>query len=198
MTPGVVTLAPSDTVHAAALLMARDSIGHVCVVEHDRLCGVVSERDLFSLQRIGLARLSRVITQAPDVASLAHCARDIHRLIDQMLAQGIAVAQLTQIITLLNDHVTRRAIQLVLADSDVAGMPFTWLAFGSEGREEQTLKTDQDNGIVFVPPKGRDVEEVRKALAGGAAHQHRPGCLRLSFMHRQHHGRKSGVLSVAG
>jgi len=164
MSRDVFALAPSDTVHEAALAMARKSIGHVCVVENGRLRGVVSERDLFSLQRIGLARLSRVIAQAPDVASLARHARDIHRLIDQMLAQGISVAQLTQIIALLNDHVTRRAIELVLVESGMPDVSFTWLSFGSEGREEQTLKTDQDNGILFALPTDRQAEDVRKIL----------------------------------
>jgi CBS domain-containing protein len=164
MTAPVFALAPSDTVHEAALLMARETIGHVCVVENGRLRGVVSERDLFSLQRIGLARLSRVIAQAPDVNSLARHARDIHRLIDQMLVQGVSVAQLTQVITLLNDHVTRRVIELVLAESGAPSVPFTWLAFGSEGRQEQTLKTDQDNGMLFLLPTGRDAETVRQEL----------------------------------
>ena len=164
MTSKVTALAPSDTVHAAALVMARESIGHVCVVEKGRLRGVVSERDLFSLQRIGLARLSRIIAKAPDIASLARHARDIHRLIDQMLAQGISVTQLTQIIALLNDHVTRRAIELVLAESGAPDLSFTWLSFGSEGREEQTLKTDQDNGILFVLPRGRKADGLRKTL----------------------------------
>ena len=164
MTTDVFALAPSDTVHEATLVMARESIGHVCVVENGRLRGVVSERDLFSLQRIGLAKLSRVIAEAPEIGSLARHARDIHRLIDQMQAQGVSVAQLTQVITLLNDHVTRRAIELVLAETGVPEVPFTWLAFGSEGREEQTLKTDQDNGILFVPPTGHKAEAVRQAL----------------------------------
>jgi CBS domain-containing protein len=164
MTANVFALAPLDTVHEAALLMARESIGHVCVVENGRLRGVVSERDLFSLQRVGLARLSRVIAQAPDVDSLARHARDIHRLIDQMLVQGVSVSQLTQVITLLNDHVTRRVIELVLAESGTPSVPFTWLAFGSEGRQEQTLKTDQDNGMLFLLPAGRDAETVRQEL----------------------------------
>lgn len=164
MSRNVLSLTPADTVHAAALIMARESIGHVCVVEQGRLRGVVSERDLFSLQRIGLARLSRVIAEAPNVTELARHAQEIHRLIDQMLAQGISVAQLTQIIALLNDRVTRRAIELVLAESGVSNVAFTWLSFGSEGREEQTLKTDQDNGILFVLPRGHRADDVRSIL----------------------------------
>ena len=164
MTPNPISLATTDTVHDAALLMARKSIGHVCLVENGKLRGVISERDLFSLQRIGLARLARTIAQAPDVASLARLTPDIHRLIDQMLAQGVSVAQLVQIITQLNDHVARRVIELMLAEGDAPEVPFTWLSFGSEGRAEQTLKTDQDNGILFVVSKGRKAEAVRKKL----------------------------------
>jgi len=164
MTPTVIALAPSATIYEAALVMARESIGHVCLVENGRLRGVVSERDLFSLQRIGLARLSRVIAQAPDIAGLARHARDIHRLIDQMLAQGVSVTQLNRIISQLNDRVTQRVIELVLAESGTPDVAFTWMAFGSEGRLEQTLKTDQDNGILFLPPTGHKAEAVRQQL----------------------------------
>ncbi len=164
MTPQVHTLPPQATAHEAAVLMADRGIGHVCLVEDGKLAGVVSERDLFSLQRIGLVNLSRSITGAPDLQALARHGRDIRRLIDQMLVQGASVAQLLQIITLLNDHVARRAIGLTLAETGMPGVAFSWISFGSEGRQEQTLKTDQDNGIVFEPARGRSTEAVRAEL----------------------------------
>jgi len=164
MTARVFSLPPQATAHEAALLMAHQGIGHVCVVEDGRLTGVVSERDLFSLQRIGLVNLSRAITHAPDVATLARHGQDIHRLIDQMLVQGVSVAQLSQIITLLNDHIARRVIELVLGETGMPSVPFSWIAFGSEGRQEQTLKTDQDNGMLFALPPGKSAEAARAEL----------------------------------
>ena len=164
MTRQPLSLPPRAPAHEAALLMARMGVGHVCVVEDGRLAGIVSERDLFSLQRIGLVHLSRAIISAPDVAALARLSQDIQRFIDQMLVQGASVAQLMQIVTLLNDHVTRRVIALCLAAPGAPATPFVWLSFGSEGRQEQTLKTDQDNGILFVPPPGRSAESVRREL----------------------------------
>jgi len=125
---------------------------------------VLSERDLFSLQRVGLVNLSRSIPRATSVASLAALGRDVHRLIDQMLVQGATVEQVTDIITLLNDHLTRRAIELALLEYGEPDVAFSWLAFGSEGRREQTLKTDQDNGILFRVPEGRTAESVRRQL----------------------------------
>jgi CBS domain-containing protein len=164
MTRRPLSLSPQAAVYEAAALMARMGFGHVCVVENDRLTGVVSERDLFSLQRVGLVQLSRSITHAPDLATLTRLGRDIHRVIDQMLVQGASVAQLTQIITLLNDHITRRVITLCVAEAGAPPVAFTWLSFGSEGRQEQTLKTDQDNGILFVPPAGKSAQAVRAEL----------------------------------
>jgi CBS domain-containing protein len=164
MTRLPLSMPPHAAAHEAAALMARMGFGHVCVVEGGRLIGVVSERDLFSLQRVGLVQLSRSITHAPDIATLVSLGNDIHRVIDQMLVQGASVTQLTQIITQLNDHITRRVITLCVAENGMPSVPFTWLSFGSEGRREQTLKTDQDNGILFIAPDGRSAKDVRAEL----------------------------------
>ncbi len=164
MSPRPHALPPAAFAQEAAMLMAHKGIGHLCVVEDERLIGVVSERDLFSLQRVGLVNLSRSITHAPDLAALVRLGQDVHRLVGQMLAQGASVGQLTQIITLLNDHVTHRIIELTLAARAAPPFEFAWLSFGSEGRREQTLKTDQDNGIVFVPPPGMNAEQARETL----------------------------------
>lgn len=164
MTPAPASLGSQSLALEAALLMASHGFRHVCVVDDERLVGVLSERDLFSLQRVGIANLSRTIARAPDPAALAAVGRDVARLIDQMLAQGVSVEQLAQIITLLNDQMTRRVIDLCAERHPYPLPAFTWLAFGSEGRGEQTLKTDQDNGILFVPAPGEDAEGLRARL----------------------------------
>ncbi len=164
MTPNPRTLPPQASAHEAMVLMARHAIGHLGIVEHDRLVGVISERDLFSLQRIGLVRLTRDITAAPDIDALARLSHDIHRLIEHLLAQGVAVARLMQIVALLNDHVTRRAIALCVVAHAPVRAAFSWLAFGSEGRHEQTLKTDQDNGMLIVPAPDQSADAARAEL----------------------------------
>jgi CBS domain-containing protein len=133
------------------------------VVDQGQETGVLSERDLFALQRIGLVNLSRSIIQAPDIATLRRLGGDIQRLADQMLVQGASVEQLTQLIVTLNDLLTRRVIDLCLTDTQ-ALPAFTWLSFGSEGRLEQILRTDQDNGIVFQVPAGATARALRQSL----------------------------------
>ena len=164
LTRDPLSLSPDAPAHEAALLMAQHGFGHVCVVEHEKLVGVVSERDLFSLQRVGLVSLSRAITRAESIEDLAERATDVQRLVHQMLAQGASVEQITHIITALNDHLTRRVILLVEAELGKPAVPYVWLAFGSEGRHEQTLVTDQDNGILFNAGSSESADAVRQQL----------------------------------
>lgn len=148
----------------AALLMAEHHFAHICVTDEDnRLIGVVSERDLFALQRVDLVHLARTIGTANHLQALIALRDNVSRLVDSMLAHGADSGQVVKIITTLNDITVRRVLELNLKKHD-PGIPFTWLTFGSEGRQEQTLLTDQDNGILFDVPDHMTASQVREQL----------------------------------
>ncbi|SOB75967.1 CBS domain-containing protein [Marinobacter sp. LV10R510-11A] len=148
----------------AALLMAEHHFAHLCVVDEEKkLIGIVSERDLFSLQRVDLVNLARTIGTATHLRTLVSLRSDVSRLVDAMLAHGADSGQVVKIITTLNDVTVRRVLELNIKKND-PGIPFTWLTFGSEGRQEQTLLTDQDNGILFKTPEGMTEDQVREKL----------------------------------
>ncbi|MEH6564286.1 MAG: DUF294 nucleotidyltransferase-like domain-containing protein [Halopseudomonas sp.] len=157
-------LPSSASAFDAAIAMTGQHIAHICLVDRGRLTGVVSERDLFSLQRVDLVHIARALREAPELEALVALRRDIRRLVDSMLAHGASSTQVTRIITLLNDHSVCRAIELCIAEMGDPGMPFSWLCFGSEGRQEQTLHTDQDNGILFNAQTPAQAEETRRRL----------------------------------
>ena len=164
MTAGPFYLSPDHSAFDAAIAMTERHIAHVCLVKEQRLCGVVSERDLFSLQRVDLVHLARTIRHAPRLDTLINLRGEISQLVERMLAHGASSTQITHIITLLNDHTVCRVIELVLAERGDPGVPFTWLCFGSEGRREQTLHTDQDNGILFEAKDAAEAAEIRQRL----------------------------------
>jgi CBS domain-containing protein len=164
MTPNPFHLAPDASAFDAAIAMTERHIAHVCLVEHEKLCGVISERDLFSLQRVDLVHLARTIRHAGKVETLAGLRSDIRLLVDRMLAHGASSTQITHIVTLLNDHTVSRVIELTIEDLGAPGVPFTWLCFGSEGRREQTLHTDQDNGILFEAENASEAAAIRERL----------------------------------
>ena len=164
MTPDPFCLSPDHSAFDAAVAMTERHIAHVCLVKDQRLCGVVSERDLFSLQRVDLVHLARTIRHAPRLDTLINLRGEIGQLVERMLAHGASSTQITHLITQLNDHTVCRVIELVLAEKGDPGVPFTWLCFGSEGRREQTLHTDQDNGILFEAQDGAQAAEIRERL----------------------------------
>lgn len=169
MTADPYYLSPRHTAYDAAMLMIQQHIGHLCVCENHKLVGVLSERDLFDLQRINLVQLSRALRHAESLNDLRQLRQRIPRLVQAMLANEASAPQVTHLITQLNDHSTLRIIELILADSSPALPQFCWLSFGSEGRHEQTLLTDQDNGMLFYPPEGMSAKECRKQLLPVAA-----------------------------
>ena len=164
MIPRPFHLSPEASAFDAAVAMTERHIAHVCLVKDQRLCGVVSERDLFSLQRVDLVHLARTIRHASRLEQLVALRGEISALVERMLAHGASSTQITQLITLLNDHTVCRVIELVLQERGDPGVLFSWLCFGSEGRREQTLHTDQDNGIVFEARDAAHAAEIRGKL----------------------------------
>lgn len=170
---GLLMLNWRATVYQAALMMARNGVHHVIVVDAtDKLVGIVSQEDIYELQSGGGKAISGAIRGARDMEGLIAAAEDIHRLAERTLAEGTAAEALTQLISTLNDHLVVRLIELTKAEFDLPQVPWAWLAFGSEGRFEQTLSTDQDNGLVFAAP-GNQAAAVRAALLPFAAEVNR-------------------------
>jgi CBS domain-containing protein len=154
---------PADTpAYEAALAMIELRIRHVLVTEGETLVGVVSERDLFSLQRLGLGELTMEIRRAREIETLAQLAARVRRLTRLLVDQGVAAEPLTLYVSLLNDRICQRVVEVVRKRHAWDRIAWCWLAFGSEGRLEQTFATDQDNGLLFEADS--DARAVRAQL----------------------------------
>lgn len=164
MTRDPLALPDHTPSYEAALLMIEHRIRHVLVTEDERLIGVVSERDLFSLQRLGLGELTMEIRLARDVDALAALAERVRRLTRLLVEQGVAAERLTLFVSVLNDRISERIIELTRKRHAWDRIGWCWLAFGSEGRLEQTFATDQDNGLVFVDHDRAAPAQVRERL----------------------------------
>jgi CBS domain-containing protein len=103
------------------------------------------------------APIVAAIRSAGDVPAMAEAARGIRGFAAELFAQKVAARDITQQISRLNDLLTERLVHLLAAECGVDMQAACWLAFGSEGRSEQTIATDQDNGLVFASDApGRD------------------------------------------
>lgn len=156
-------LTHEHTAEDAALLMSRHTIRHVPITREGVVIGIVSERDLFAMQRLSLKHVSTSIRGAADVDTLKLVAQDIRRFARSLLSQGVQARQLTALISHLNDVLTERLLELKAAQHGVDLARLCWLALGSEGRSEQTIATDQDNALIL--PDDITAPQRQQALA---------------------------------
>jgi CBS domain-containing protein len=172
MSQDLITIDAQAGVLEAMLMMVRHKVRHLPVMHQGFLVGLVSERDLFAHQRSSLRILSSSIEQAESIADLKLCTAEVLSMARRLMGQGVAATSLARLVSHLNDALTRRVIDLVVAQMQpsLGELPrWSWLALGSEGREEQTVATDQDNAIIFEG-SSPELRQKFQSLAAGINH----------------------------
>ncbi len=149
MTRSMLCLPPETPAGQALLQMAALSQRHIPIVAQGRLLGLVTERDLFSLQGRGVSAINQAIQRAGRLEEFQAVARDIQAWSRVLVGQGLAAGLITGLVSRLNDRLTQRIILHSAQAQGVALDHWCWLALGSEGREEQTIATDQDNALLI-------------------------------------------------
>ena len=148
MTPDPVSLPPtalgSDVLH----IMLERRIGHLPIVEDGRFVGMITQTDLTRFQAVSSAMLVRDLAGATTVAEMASVTARIPRLLVQLVGGNHAHEVVTRLITDIADTVTRRLLAMAEAELGAPPAPYLWLACGSQGRQEQTGVSDQDNCMI--------------------------------------------------
>lgn len=149
MTPNPLTLTPSSLGSDVLHMMLERSIGHLPVVENGQLVGMITQTDLTRFHAVGSAQLVRDATRAETVEELAAVTAHIPRLLVNLVGSHTPHEIVTRLITDIADTVTRRLIAMAEDKLGPAPVPWLWLACGSQGRQEQTGVSDQDNCLML-------------------------------------------------
>ncbi|NOD45981.1 MULTISPECIES: DUF294 nucleotidyltransferase-like domain-containing protein [unclassified Ruegeria] len=149
MTANPVTLSPSDIGSDVLHIMMERGIGHIPISEGGRLVGIVTQTDLTHYQAVNSAELVRRIAQADTAEEMARVTEEIPQLLVQLVAGGNRHEIVTRLITDIADTATRRLLALAEAELGPPPVPYLWLACGSQGRQEQTGVSDQDNCLML-------------------------------------------------
>lgn len=151
----------SDVLHD----MLEREIGHLPVVDHGRLVGVVTRTDLTRRQALSSATLIHDILRAPDIPALARTVRRIPQLLVQLVGAGLRHDGVTRLITDIADAATRRLLRMAEGELGPPPARYLWLACGSQGRQEQTGVSDQDNCLILEDGAAPEHEDYFAALA---------------------------------
>lgn len=160
MSSPVKTISGQALVFEAVMKMMQDKIKRLGIVDPEgAVTGVVTTTDLLSSQSHSPLFLMQEISMAPGLDLLCRQHRRLPAVIQACIASGAKADHLNRLITALGDAILTAIVEQALAASGPPPCPFAFLVMGSDGRREQTLKTDQDNAILYPDPPAVRTEE---------------------------------------
>lgn len=167
MTTTPVTIDAKALVFEAMLLMSEYNIHHLPVIEKGHPIGMVTSTDIIKSQSSQPLLLIREIERQQDLAELIQVSRQIPLLLQSLISADARAEEIGRILTSVTDALTRKLIMLNQALLGEPPMPFCWLAFGSQGRQDQVACSDQDNGLLLASKPNAAEQEYFQRLAAG-------------------------------
>jgi CBS domain-containing protein len=149
MTPDPLAVEIGDFAFEAMLLMARKNIHHLPVVDGERVAGMITATDLTERQATSAVYLVGDIYKQTSVERMREATAKIPQLLVNLAGAGASAHSIGHIITALGDAVTTRLLQLAEAELGPPPVPYAWVAAGSQARNEQTARSDQDNCMLI-------------------------------------------------
>ncbi|MFV9646071.1 MAG: DUF294 nucleotidyltransferase-like domain-containing protein [Desulfobacterales bacterium] len=149
-------------VFEALMVMMHKNIKHLAVTDADeKVIGVVTNSDLVAAQGQSPLFLIREITTADSVEKIIDKHSQLPGLIQNLISSGAKAKNVTRLITTISDAILNKLIGFAIEKSGRPPAGFVFMILGSEGRKEQTLKTDQDNAIIFEDVSKESEERVK-------------------------------------
>lgn len=150
----IATLAPmsidvKNPAFDALLLMARHNIHHVPVLDGQRIAGMITATDLTEQHSTSAVYLAGDIYKQTTIEGLQTVAGKVKRLQQSLAAAEASAYSTGHIVTAITDAITSRLLQLGEARLGPAPVDYVWVAAGSQARNEQTAKSDQDNCMLL-------------------------------------------------
>ena len=160
MTAPVISVERGDRMFQALLAMLSRDIHHVLVTDDGVPQGVLTSHDLMLLQGKSPLSLARHLEQQKTIDDLAAAQKRIGDLLPLLMREGARASHITRVVAELNDRLMVKILQFAEARLGPPPVPYCWTVLGSEGRREQTFKTDQDNALIYANPAQQSAAEV--------------------------------------
>lgn len=162
MNSNLIQLPPDAYFSQALLAITRNRVKQLAVVDKDQVVGIVTITDLLKTRVTGTLMLTHDIETRQSIDDLCSKSREIDKILVGLLEDNAPVPDILEIMAEFHDRLNLRVIQLTEEEmvQEGYGAPpctYCWINMGSAGRREQTLRTDQDNAIIYNdPPPGQE------------------------------------------
>ena len=161
MSAPLIRIAENALIYEALMRMEEHGVRHLAVEDRDgSIVSVIDSSALIQFPRYGPMVLLREIGLAATPDAVARACGRATPLAASLLGSSARPRHVTSMLTSVCDAATERLVQLAIDELGPPPAAFVFIAMGSQGRQEQTLLTDQDNGIIFGPAEGADLAQA--------------------------------------
>ena len=158
----VVSINIKAHVYEAILMMFRTKTRYILIEENGAYIGFQSRNKLLSEQAQSPLVFIQSVKSSNTVAELKKKWQKVPEIVSQLLERGVNAEIANQVITTVADTIAIKVIEGVIDEMGPPPAKFVFMVLGSEGRKEQTLKTDQDNAIIYEDKANEHREIVRE------------------------------------
>lgn len=157
----IVSISNQAFLYEAVLMMFRTKTKYLLVEKEGKYVGFLSRNRLLSEQGQSPLVFIQSVKLAESLTELQEKWDKVPKIINQLLGRGVNAAITNQVITTIADTIAIKVIEKVIQEMGKPPAKFVFMVTGSEGRKEQTLKTDQDNAIIYEDKANEHRELVR-------------------------------------
>jgi CBS domain-containing protein len=143
----IITIDIKDFLFNALLLMTHKGIKRVIVTQGNEIIGVLEQLDLLSFFANHSHLVTVQIDKAKTISDLKTVQDSLKNIIITLNSKGVKLRYITKLISTLNIKIYEKVFNLFVAES--LRSKCSLIVMGSEGREEQAIKTDQDNALII-------------------------------------------------
>jgi len=165
MTAPIITISENALLFEAILLMQEKHIRHLPLSDNNgKISGIITNKEIIQIQQNSAGLLVQEINNADSVDNLIERSKTLPQLVKYLVDSGFLAPNITRIISSVGDAVAIKFLKFAINEIGEAPVKFAFLVMGSQGREEQTLVTDQDNVIIYDNTE-KSVQEYFLTLA---------------------------------
>jgi CBS domain-containing protein len=165
MSTPVISVESSARLFQGLLAMICHDIQHVLVTDEGAPKAVLTGHDLTLLQGKSPLTVSRHLERQTSIEGLADAQKRITDLLPLLLREGAKASHITRVVAEINDRMLAKIVEFAHRELGPAPVPYCWVVLGSEGRREQTFKTDQDNALIYAAVDGEQAAAASEFFA---------------------------------
>lgn len=157
----IVSISEKAFVYEALLLMFRTKTRYILIKDDAGVKGMLSRNKMLTDQAQSPFVFIQAVKLSTSVSELKRRWEKVPMIVFQLLDRGVKAEIVNQVITSISDTIAQNVIERVISEMGPPPAKFAFMVLGSEGRKEQTLKTDQDNAIIYEDKANEQRELVR-------------------------------------